>query len=317
MTITYILSINIFYFQDFESKALKEVLTLTSGIPSIVSVPELFDEDKVNRVLLMADSGEQSTTLKALYQSNHPSLEIARTIGESLGAFLARLHTATAGSKGEEIRRYFERNEEGRRIAFLVSYGRLLRVLGQTKESGSGAFNPPIPLRPDQLQQLSDLVSVMEDRIMKSSDVLAMGDFWPGNILVSLEPKLRCTVIDWELARPGIPGLEIGQFLAEMLTLRAFHPDAAPIVEGTVSSFLKAYRDGQVKNGASAEDLLDIAWDVATRCGTHMIVTTPQARWGTPERTREVAMEGLEYIFRGINEDQEWLGKTFIKDILL
>ena len=41
-----------------------------------------------------------------------------------------------------------------------------------------------------------------------------MGDFWHANVVVSARQEpLRLFVLDWELARTGLPGLEIGLFI--------------------------------------------------------------------------------------------------------
>ncbi|KAF8731251.1 hypothetical protein AX14_004991, partial [Amanita brunnescens Koide BX004] len=45
-------------------------------------------------------------------------------------------------------------------------------------------------------------------------DVLLMGDFWHANVVVSARQEpLRLFVLDWELARTGLPGFEIGLFI--------------------------------------------------------------------------------------------------------
>ncbi|KAJ6514480.1 hypothetical protein C8R47DRAFT_1282499 [Mycena vitilis] len=49
-------------------------------------------------------------------------------------------------------------------------------------------------------------------------------------------------VIDWELAKPGVPALDVGQFCAEMLTVTLFKPAAVESSHGLVAAFLEAYR---------------------------------------------------------------------------
>jgi hypothetical protein len=119
-----------------------------------------------------------------------------------------------------------------------------------------------------------------------------MGDFWPGNIMVSLNKKgdlEHLYILDWELTRVGLPGIEIGQFCAEIHMLRRFYPevcqDTATLV---LEHFFKAYA-GDVEQARRA----------LVHMGVHMSVLGARVDWGEKEVTREVVLEGLRKIVDG------------------
>jgi 5-methylthioribose kinase len=302
--------------KDFESMALKHVPRLTHS-ETAVSVPKLYYEDRENRVMLLSDSGAMSTTLKALFQTNTPTINVSHIIGKSLGAFLARLHGATFAldSSGSVVKKLFDSNQTARRIASQVTYGTLLSTVAP-KNKEPCLIEPPLDLSPAELNVLTTLATAMQNRIMTSSDVLAMGDFWPGNIMVSFTQELHLNVIDWETARPGLAGLEIGQFLAEMYSLSVFHPSCHASVDAAVSSFLVAYRDITLQGRIIEEVLFDIAWTAATHFGTHLVTWTPRVPWGTKEQTREVVLEGLNYLLRVADRNEAWLRTSIVRDLL-
>jgi aminoglycoside phosphotransferase (APT) family kinase protein len=122
-----------------------------------------------------------------------------------------------------------------------------------------------------------------------------MGDFWPGNIMVSLNKKgdlERLHILDWELTKAGLPGIEIGQFCAEIHMLRRFNgevcQDTATLV---LEHFLKAYArlagDGEQARRAFVH------------MGVHMSVLGARVEWGEKEVTRQVVLEGLRKIVDG------------------
>ena len=72
-----------------------------------------------------------------------------------------------------------------------------------------------------------------------------MGDFWPCNIMVSLNKKgdsEHLYILDWEITRVGLPGMETGQFCVEIHMLRRLNgevcQDTATLV---LEHCLKAY----------------------------------------------------------------------------
>ncbi|KAK0481571.1 hypothetical protein IW261DRAFT_1471342 [Armillaria novae-zelandiae] len=84
-----------------------------------------------------------------------------------------------------------------------------------------------------------------------------MGDFWPGNILVSLDENPRIS--------------DLGQFCAELRLLGHFHPASAPATHDMTYSFLKAY---------SPSKDISLARYVITHMGAHLVAWTPRIPWG-------------------------------------
>lgn len=133
-----------------------------------------------------------------------------------------------------------------------------------------------------------------------------MGDFWPGNILVTpTGDGGQIHILDWELAKPGLPGLDIGQFCAEMHLLRRFHPECADSASRTITTFLKAYGRAHTADTQLARTAL-VHW------GAHLVAWTPRVPWGSKERTRDVVEEGAELLVEGYTGKEDWLKTSFI-----
>ena len=123
-----------------------------------------------------------------------------------------------------------------------------------------------------------------------------MGDFWPGNIMVSLNQKgdlEHLYILDWELVKAGLPGIEIGQFWAEIHMLRRFNPevcqDTATLV---LEHFFKAYRS---LAGSEPEQTRRASMHM----GVHISILGARVEWGEKELTRQVVLEGLRMIVDG------------------
>lgn len=116
-----------------------------------------------------------------------------------------------------------------------------------------------------------------------------MGDFWPGNILLSLDPHTGAvegiSVVDWELAKTGLAGLDLGQFTAEVDSLRKFYPTFKDAGTKMISAFYGAY---------SMEE--DVARTAAIHWGVHLITWTPRVQWGSKENTREMVEKGIKLV---------------------
>ena len=119
-----------------------------------------------------------------------------------------------------------------------------------------------------------------------------MGDFWPGNIMVSLNQEggdlKHLYIVDWEITRAGLPGIEIGQFCAEIHMLRRFHPEVCQETATLVlEHFFKAY---------GGEEDAEKNRRARVHMGVHMSVLGARIEWGEKEVTRQVVLEGLRMI---------------------
>lgn len=114
--------------------------------------------------------------------------------------------------------------------------------------------------------------------------------------MVSLDEKgelKHVHVLDWELSAAGLPGIDVGQFSAEMHLLRRFHPEHCGKTATTVlEQFLGAYKRVA---GPDDEDIRR----ANVQIGAHLVVFTGRVEWGEKERTREVVLEGVRMLTSG------------------
>ena len=127
-----------------------------------------------------------------------------------------------------------------------------------------------------------------------------MGDFWPGNIMVSLNQKgdklEHLHILDWEITRAGLPGIEIGQFCAEIHMLRRFNPEVCQETSTLVlEHFFKAYATAAAGGGVDLEQRRK----AFVHMGVHLSILAARVEWGGKEVTRQVVLEGLGIIIDG------------------
>ena len=153
------------------------------GEDSFVTVPEVHLFDKDAAVIIMDDAGEDSVTLKsALRDGLSLSDATIRKIGAELGAFLARVHAWGAGS--QEVLDFFEANKQARTLSAWATYGRLVSTL--KGEDVPLLATPPLDISSDTLDTIAKIAKETTDAIVTSREAVVMGDFWPGNVLLSL-----------------------------------------------------------------------------------------------------------------------------------
>lgn len=134
-----------------------------------------------------------------------------------------------------------------------------------------------------------------------------MGDFWPGNMMVSVEGgNLRnIYILDWELAKPGLPGVEIGQFCAEMHLLRRFDPFARAPASRILETFFEAYTH-------YGKPDIQVVRDALVHLGSHLVVLTPRIPWGDKPSTRKVIQEGVRLLVGASSRDEDWLRDSIV-----
>lgn len=104
----------------------------------------------------------------------------------------------------------------------------------------------------------------------------------------------RLYVIDWELSKAGLPGVEIGQFCAEMHMLRRSIPDVCKETASLVlDNFFREYRRAHGSGG------VDVARQTLVRWGTHMVILGGRVDWGGKELSREIVLEGARMLVDG------------------
>ncbi|KAJ7762411.1 kinase-like domain-containing protein [Mycena maculata] len=280
--------------QLFEAEALRRVGGwLPADSPVRVPTVHLFDEE--NHILIMDDCGPAAATLKTLMLAGRITPVLADEIGSALGAFLSALHAWSTQPENRAGVALFDGNTQAKGMSAWATYGRLVSTL-------SGADGLPklvgLQVSDEDMAVVSQIATEMS-RAMNAAETasspLVMGDFWPGNIMVNLDADgtlQRIDVLDWELVKPGLAGLDIGQFCGEMHQTRKCYPQYAEAATRTVEALLATYARGSGGDAAIAKDAL-------VHCGVHLVVWTPRTPWADEERTKEVVREGLGFLVGG------------------
>ncbi|KAF8150794.1 kinase-like domain-containing protein [Crassisporium funariophilum] len=291
---------------------------------SIVTTPKIFHFDSENSVLVMEDCGDTSFNVKELFLSESVPVERAKEMGRHLGSFLARLHAIGSTTNVNDVRSELDipSNAQARPLSAAVSYGRLRSTLTNTA-TDAPPFDPPLNL-PDATLQIVDAVVQRRMQDIEESEEIALthGDFWTGNVLVRFtqdsptsEGKLdKMLVVDWELSKPGLAGLDIGQFVAEMVLIARYHPSKTEAANAFISAFLQEYRKTSV---LSEQALIQVARVATTHVGTHLVAWPPRTpTWQDAEKLRGVVLEAVELLEGGWSGTEEWLRRSFMAPLL-
>ncbi|KAF8628251.1 hypothetical protein AX15_004026 [Amanita polypyramis BW_CC] len=278
--------------QSFEVEALKRVKSIMPD-DALVTVPEVYLFDEKANVIIMEDRGETSVPLKQFMRAGRLSPSMGVKLGKELGIFIGRLHL---WGKDRAVWEYFDGHKEARQMSAWAYYGRLYETLDPNQNADLAVLrDPPLEVSPEDLQVVKKVADKMSHAIQNEPETFVMGDFWPGNIMIRVgegEEVERAYIIDWEMSKPGLAGVEIGQFCAEIGFVRHFHPEYAAAANAVLSTFLEAYKE----TAMPGEGVLDTA---AVHMGTHYAVIGTRVEWGGREATRAVATEGVRLIVGG------------------
>ncbi|KAM0709734.1 hypothetical protein Q7P35_003774 [Cladosporium inversicolor] len=273
----------------YEAKALEFLGKLPANTEvAPVRVAHLLAFDSDNHTLIMEDAGNVPS-LKSWLTANSPRDQVT-SVGQGLGSYLAHVHNMTATDS--EVKEAFGSNVIGKNVSSSVYYGGLpaaARKFGYTKPFITAA------------------AKFAEQEVLTANEVLTLGDFWTGNVLVSApqaqgEPKL--TVHDLELAKPGTAAFDIGQMGAEMLCLARFRSgEQGSLLLQSFFQTYKAERKAEVNAAA-----------VAIRIGAHLFMIMPMA-WQAEageSKVKEVLEEGFELLKMGWEKDELALKQSIV-----
>ncbi|KAL9097473.1 MAG: hypothetical protein Q9165_000369 [Trypethelium subeluteriae] len=257
----------------------------------IVRPPKLLHYDEQHQVVVIEDLGALPS-LKRVFTSAITSTT-SKAIGHALGRFLAKVHSSTAGR--QDLLSEFANNTGGRDLSATLYFKRL--------PSAAAKFG----YADDYFKEAA---RVGEAEVRESQEVLTLGDFWTGNVLVSVTPELRLYPLDFEFAKPGTAAFDVGQMAAEMYCFAMFRDYEKGMA--MFESFLRAYREAR-----GSEELVD-AGKVAIRIGAHLLIIMPSA-WSNEaddERIREVARKGASLIKIGWQGGLVELRESIVKPLL-
>jgi hypothetical protein len=298
----------------------------------------------------MDDAGAHAVPLKAALLAGHSTVAAAAAaaIGTRLGKFLRALHDQ--GRADRSLPGAFEGWTFAREVAAFITYGRLgdtLRTPGRAAtirgaadaDGGGGGGgggdvgmtdddqlvsvlgDEPLGVSEDTLRVVEALAELRMAQIRREScddDTLVMGDFWPGNILVcdsgdkenSAVDGGRLMVVDWEIARPGLAGMDVGQFCAELATVRQLRPERAEAAGEILKHFVRAYFAGEV-GSSEVEETRRVALG---QFGVHLAVWTPRTGWNAgAEATRKVVLNGVERLVQGADAQRIWTDEELVQ----
>lgn len=135
-----------------------------------------------------------------------------------------------------------------------------------------------------------------------------MGDLWHENILVSNDQHpLRLYILDWEVARTGSPGSEIGLFCAYTDLLGKGNRVASKLASVMLRSFLDAYSHISNRDTRLAQDTL-------AHWGVNCIFWAPRDPPGGRELVQNLVREGVEFLVH--SQDKDYLAQSPVKGLL-
>ncbi|KAI6161425.1 hypothetical protein EDD17DRAFT_1730836 [Pisolithus thermaeus] len=268
-------------------------------------------------VIITDDAGIDTRTLKEVLINESLPTALLEEMGLALGRFLSHLH-------GSHERRdvdlsLFANNEVGKTISAWATYGRIISTL-TGKDEIPTLSNPLLEIPGEKLAAFSKLVEMRSKEIRSSTaaDAMTHGDFWPGNVVVRLrrgvdgkiEALEKLYVLDWEVAKTGLPGLDLGQFCAELYLISRFHPRREESATAVMRSFLSAYRRSTNKVDPT------LAGVAVSHIGAHLVTWTPRISWGSREQTRKVVQEGVEMLSLGCAGSTSSLQGSIVEPLL-
>ena len=262
---------------------------------SLAQVPIIYHHDDANAVIIMEDAGRDAVNLKELLKRpNPPSTVTGVVIGRVLGEFIAKLHAWGMTDQGRESMDFFDGHPQARNICAWATYGRLLDTIVGKSEPIPLIHDPPLGVTLEELDKISRFAQGRAEEMRNSRETMTMGDFWTGNVLVDLyrsddgsEELRRLLVVDWEVTRPGVAAFDVGQFQAEVHTVRYCNPVCGPVTEALDAAFLEAY--------LLIQPDLDRR-KAAQHLAMHLVIWTPRVGWEPAEKVRELVEHGLRSI---------------------
>lgn len=259
---------------------------------SLARVPIIYLHDEINHLIIMEDAGRNAVNLKALLRRpDPPSTATGAAIGRALGEFIAKLHVWGKSDQGRASLDFFDGHPQARGICAWATYGRLVDTIVGKSESIPLIHDPPLEATSEQLEKISKFAEERAEEMRSSRETMTMGDFWSGNVLVDLDRSVdgsenlrKLFVVDWEVARPGVAAFDVGQFQAEIFTVRHFNPVCGSASEALDAAFLEGY--------LSIEPELD-KQRAAQHLAMHLVIWTARVGWEPAEKTRELVEHGL------------------------
>lgn len=131
--------------------------------------------------------------------------------------------------------------------------------------------------------------------------------------MVTLNPQKELDhiyILDWELVKPGLVGVELGQFCAEIYMLQRFKEQCKETAPAVLRKFLEKYAETAHPNESECRRAM-------AHWGVHMVALGPRIEWGDKDSTQRVVKEGIEFIVQGYNGSRAWLETSLVGQMLV
>ncbi|KAG0236972.1 hypothetical protein BGW42_002185 [Actinomortierella wolfii] len=260
-----------------------------------VRVPKVYFFDTTHWVIVQEDAGS-ALHLKDYISSlqQPPSKELCTAIGSSLGEFIARLHLYGIQHHAELDTPEQMHSEMALNLSRIILYDNAPKCLERCTDFVSDSDKAIV----------ASAAAWGGHRLMTEPETLAHGDFWPGNILVKTSADNQqfeqAYVVDWEMARYAPAAMDLGQLVAESITLHKYRHPCEDIQTSLLETYCKLY--------SHKLTVLDLK-TAAIHTGCHLLVWAPATGWFAPddkEKVKEIVTLGIEYIRHGWSEDWDW-----------
>jgi aminoglycoside phosphotransferase (APT) family kinase protein len=144
-----------------------------------------------------------------------------------------------------------------------------------------------------------------------------MGDFWDRNILVEArEPTPRIYVLDWELAKRGLPGFDLGVFCGSINFPARGDKVASESAGVILQNFVDAYARSVMNSGDDV--MASLAQDTLFHWGGCNLFWgrryLPRERGVDREVIQALVREGVDFLVR--SRDTEFLAQSPVQGLL-
>ncbi|KAJ3159145.1 hypothetical protein HDU86_002047 [Geranomyces michiganensis] len=250
-----------------------------------VRVPSVYHYDETTKTLYMADFGTGRPTLKEFlinpdFAANMVEPARLRRLGRIIGSFLQTLHDT-----GRKHIPHLERVLHGK-MGTLTKQQLINNIY--YKQYRTCVISK---LGIENEHAVAAVEAFAESDEFYARTTFVMGDFWPGNLLVDSESLESACLVDWEMARIGVPTLDVSQFCAELYMAEKFKGSVAAreVLKGLVEAY-----------GVERLNLHAFAIGLAT----HVAVVGTYYGWEEDEtRLREVVKTAAVYAERADDAD--------------
>ncbi|CAG8641091.1 5813_t:CDS:2, partial [Racocetra fulgida] len=265
--------------QMIEARAMALLAPTSTGLPLPISfpnpyphvmTPSLYHYSPQNNILIMQDMGSHPDLQQFLLDRATTSQD-ACALGELLGSYLSQFHTFTKDNI-TMLTPYFINNAV-RTLLQDVFYSAVIPVISLTTLPAS------------QIAQLAEKARLfgtqgtLDQTSSTVTEVVKMGDLWPGAILIPQSRK-ELVILDWEFCDIGNPAIEVGHFVTFLYLLANFPPPEMGTMEGmtNASLFMKNFLQKYIKNFVP-KNAKSFWEDMQTIIGVDILIEAGKGRW--------------------------------------